>query len=49
MIVKKKQVTKRIVEPGQNLGKPGKPFVVKVAIRGYFAAQADDLAAEADQ
>jgi hypothetical protein len=26
------------VEPGQNLGKPGRPFTVYVTVKGYFAA-----------
>ena len=36
-IIKKRQVTKRIITPGQNLGKPGRPFTVFVTIKGYFA------------
>ena len=37
-IIKKRQVTKRIIVPGKNLGKPGKPFIVKAIIKGYLAA-----------
>lgn len=36
-VIPKRQVTKRIIEPGQHLGKPGKPFVVRVIVKGYFA------------
>jgi len=35
-------VTKRIIEPGQNLGKPGRPFTVIVTLKGYFAAKEED-------
>lgn len=38
-IIKKRQVTKRIITPGQNLGKPGRPYIVKVSIKGYFASR----------
>jgi hypothetical protein len=36
-VIPKRQVTKRIIEPGQNLGKPGKPYIVSITIKGYFA------------
>jgi len=40
-IIKKKQVTKKILEVGQDLGKPGRPFVVRVSYIGYFAKTRD--------
>eukprot|EP00352_Strombidinopsis_acuminata_P005433 CAMPEP_0176358296 /NCGR_PEP_ID=MMETSP0126-20121128/15446_1 /TAXON_ID=141414 ORGANISM="Strombidinopsis acuminatum, Strain SPMC142" /NCGR_SAMPLE_ID=MMETSP0126 /ASSEMBLY_ACC=CAM_ASM_000229 /LENGTH=148 /DNA_ID=CAMNT_0017712391 /DNA_START=34 /DNA_END=480 /DNA_ORIENTATION=+ len=40
-IVKKKQVVKRILEVGADLGKPGRPFVVTVSYKGYFAKEKD--------
>ena len=40
-IVKKRKVTKRIITPGQNLGKPGKPYIVKISLKGYFAGKDD--------
>lgn len=37
-VVKRQQVTKTILVPGDNsLGKPGKPYIVKVSLLGYFA------------
>jgi hypothetical protein len=33
-------VTKRILVPGKDLGKPGQPFTVKISLKGYFAATA---------
>jgi hypothetical protein len=37
-IIKKMQVTKTIIETGNSLtGKPGRPFIVKVSLLGYFA------------
>ena len=36
-VIKKRQVTKRILQPGQNLGKPGRPYTVIVSLRAYFA------------
>ncbi len=40
-IVKKRLVTKRIITPGQNLGKPGRPYIVKVSLKGYFASKTE--------
>lgn len=37
-VVKRQQVTKTIIVPGDNsMGKPGKPYIVKVNLIGYFA------------
>ena len=36
-VIHKRQVVKEILEVGENLGKPGRPFVVTVALQGYFA------------
>ena len=36
-IVHKRQVVKEIIEIGENLGKPGRPFIVTVQMMGYFA------------
>lgn len=37
-IVKRQQVTKTIQKAGEsNTGKPGKPYIVKVTLQGYFA------------
>lgn len=37
-IVKKQQVTKTILQPGDRSStKPGKPYIVKVTLLGYFA------------
>ena len=36
-IIQKRQVVKEILETGQNLGKPGRPFIVTVQVQGYFA------------
>ena len=40
-IIKKRQVVKEILEVGESLGKPGKPYVVTVSIEGFFAAKTD--------
>ena len=40
-IVKKRQVVKKILEVGKDLGKPGRPFVVTVSYIGYFAKEKD--------
>lgn len=37
-IIQKRQVTKTILSTGEGLGKPGRPYIVKVEIEGYFAA-----------
>lgn len=40
-IIKRQQVTKTILEVGQNhVGKPGKPYIVTVSLLGYFAEAA---------
>jgi FKBP-type peptidyl-prolyl cis-trans isomerase len=36
-VVQKRQVTKRILKVGEDLGKPGRPYVVSVTITGFFA------------
>ena len=36
-VIQKRQVVKEILEVGQNLGKPGRPFIVTVELQGYFA------------
>lgn len=36
-IIQKRQVVKEILEIGENLGKPGRPFIVTVTLKGYFA------------
>ena len=36
-IIKKLQVTKEIMETGADLGKPGRPYIVKISYRAYFA------------
>ena len=36
-VVHKRQVVKEILEIGENLGKPGRPFIVTVELLGYFA------------
>ena len=41
-IIKKRQVTKRILYPGNNLGKPGRPFTVIISLKAYFASKSDD-------
>jgi hypothetical protein len=39
-IIKKQQVTKTILVPGSNQGgKPGKPYIVKVSLVGFFAPE----------
>lgn len=39
-VVKRQQVTKTILHPGDRfLGKPGKPYIVKVKLMGYFAPE----------
>ena len=39
-IIKKQQVVKTILEVGQSgVGKPGRPYIVKVNLMGYFAPQ----------
>ena len=39
-IIKRQQVTKTILEVGANdVGKPGKPYIVTVSLLGYFAAE----------
>jgi len=35
-------VTKRIVEAGKDLGKPGKPFIVTVSYEAYFAKKREE-------
>jgi hypothetical protein len=30
-------VVKEILEIGENLGKPGRPFIVTITLQGYFA------------
>ena len=36
-IIHKRQVVKEILETGADLGKPGRPFIVTVELKGYFA------------
>ena len=36
-VIHKRQVVKEILEVGENLGKPGRPFIVTVTLQGYFA------------
>lgn len=36
-VIHKRQVVKEILECGQDLGKPGRPFVVTVTMKAYFA------------
>lgn len=36
-VIHKRQVVKSILEVGENLGKPGRPFIVTVQMKGYFA------------
>lgn len=38
-IIKKRQVTKTIMVSGHDLGKPGKPYICKVLLKGYFAGE----------
>lgn len=38
-IIHKRQVVKEILEVGQDLGKPGRPFIVTVSLEGYFAKE----------
>jgi hypothetical protein len=46
-IVKKAQVIKTILEVGESgLGKPGKPYIVKVNLLGYFAPKEEGQAPE---
>ena len=35
-IIKKLQVTKEILETGDGLGKPGRPYIVNISYKGYF-------------
>lgn len=43
-VVKRQQVTKTIVNPGDNSsGKPGKPYIVQVNLMGYFAPNKKDI------
>ena len=35
-VIKKGQVTKTILEVGEGLGKPGRPYEVTVSLKGYF-------------
>lgn len=47
-IVKRQQVTKTIIEAGsQTGGKPGRPYIVKVSLLGYFAPGTGRYKAEA--
>lgn len=36
-VIQKRQVVKEILEIGENLGKPGRPFIVTIQMQGYFA------------
>ena len=36
-VIHKRQVVKEILETGENLGKPGRPFIVTIQLKGYFA------------
>ena len=36
-VIHKRQVVKEILETGENLGKPGRPFIVTIELKGYFA------------
>jgi hypothetical protein len=46
-IIKKAQVVKTILEVGEGgLGKPGKPYIVKVSLLGYFAPKEEGVAPE---
>ena len=45
-IIKKRQVVKTILEVGENIGKPGKPFIVTVSYIGYFAKADEEPAPE---
>ena len=36
-VIHKRQVVKEILEIGENLGKPGRPFIVTVQMQAYFA------------
>ena len=46
-IIKRQQVTKTILEVGVNdIGKPGKPYIVTVSLLGYFAAEAHEDSAQ---
>lgn len=40
-IIKKLQVTKEILETGEGLGKPGRPYIVLISFKGYFAEKED--------
>jgi len=37
IVIKKGQVTKTILEVGQGIGKPGRPYEVTVSLKGFFA------------
>ena len=39
-------MTKRILAPGEGLGKPGRPYNVIVSIKAYFASKKDEAANE---
>lgn len=41
-IIRKRQVIKEILEVGENLGKPGRPFIVTITLEGYLAKPKDD-------
>jgi len=36
-VIHKRQVVKEILEVGENLGKPGRPYIVTVQMKGYLA------------
>lgn len=36
-IIQPRKVTKTIIETGEGLGKPGRPFIVLIEIEGFFA------------
>ena len=40
-VIQKRQVIKEILEVGQNLGKPGRPFIVTITLEGYLAKPKD--------
>ena len=50
VIIKRQQVTKTILEVGEknNIGKPGKPYIVTVSLLGYFAENKEEIPSVSD-